>query len=670
MRSLTCRLVFAAAPVLAVSIFSLAGPARAQDGVWESVGPHGGSIVSLTVAPGDARVLYSGTLSGQVFRSANAGASWTDVTGDFPPASIADLEVDPRNPSKAYAAVCAAESTTTPAEGGLFRTTDAGASWSLVEGLDVCQVLDLAIDPRNPARLFAGTVSGLYRSDDGGTSWRAQTGPPLWTTVTAVLFDPSAPGTLYALDDEKGFVKSSNGGATWKASNRGLPTPRQRLSGLTVSTDGPKTLYLRTSGDDVPLYRSLDGGGTWSPAASGLGTRNVYGLAAGASPPRVYAATNDGVFRSTDRGRTWKAPAVGTAFASVRVLAVPPGATAVVHAGNVHGLFKSADRGATWVDANDGLPTLSIQKVLIAPSNEEALYARPELPGLLVSLDGGATWSQEGPGTGDRELTMAVHPKEPRTAFAAGVEGGIWRTTNAGASWRRLPPAGGCLSMIELAIDPQTPANLYAGGFSDPACTPQTAPPCNGVRSTDGGLSWSCMPDFPRGSAVQSFAIAPSQPSTLYAGTTSPTLQPVLKTVDGGRIWSPSSGGLQQPSVYTVAVSPEDPRAVYALSQDGLARSADGAATWTPVRGGLPAGAHLASLVIAPSDPSVLYVVAVGASAEDPLLFQSTDRGATWSPLSGEGLPAGPIPSLQVSPRDPRTVYAATRGGVYRVRVR
>ncbi len=642
---------FLCSAVLAFLLLAAAAPGHSQEGRWELLGPFGTEMSALTVAPSNSRVLYAGTRDGKVYRSANAGASWRDVTGDFPPGRpVDDLEVDPRNPAKAYAVVCDPEYYDKPAVGGLFRTVNAGQSWELLDSLDQCQVNDVAINPRNPAKIVAGTVFGLYQSTNGGTSWRAHAGNPRWSNVTTVRFDPLTPGTVYAIDSEAGFVRSTNGGAAWTVRNSGLPDQRPPLIGLTVSTGGPRTLFLQTlSLHDAPLYRSLDGGLSWSPAARGLGGRMVNDMAAGASPSRIYAATQDGLFISVNQGRNWQAAATPLRFP--KLLAVPAGG-AVIHAADAQGLLKSTNRGLTWEETNRGLPPLWVDGLTIAPANDDVLYASVG----MHSLDGGATWSRDG----NAAQVLAVHPQFPRVALGSG-EGGIWKTRDAAATWRKLATLE-CLTIRNIVIDPQTPANLYALGDFRIGCAP--TPVCGNLKSTDEGVSWSCMEDLPQN--VSAFRIAPSQPSTLYAFGGHP-FQQIFKTVNGGLSWEVVND-LGQTFASGLSVSSEDPDTLYAVVDRVLSRSTDGGVTWSPLTG-LPAGPDF-NVVLAPSDASVLYAHSDGTGF-GRFLYRSTDAGASWAPLSQDGLPSGGafqlLQGLRVSPTDPEILFAVTQGGIYRL---
>lgn len=639
------RPLFPAAASVALLLASV-GPALSLDGRWESLGPYGAEITALAAAPSNARVLYAGTNLGKIYRSGNAGASWTEVTGDFPlNLPVDDLEIDPRNPAKAYAVVCSPEYYDRPAVGGLFKTVNGGQSWDFVESLGQCQVNDVAIDPRNPQKILAATVFGLYQSTNGGTTWRQQGGNPRLDNVTNLTFDPLTPGVVYAIDYELGFLRSTNGGSTWTVRNTGLPPAGYRqFTGLTVSAGGPKTLFLHLLGFNFPpVYRSLDGGLTWAPASRGLPRGYIYDMVAAPAPQRFYAANQNGLFVSANQGKTWQA--MNTPLLAPRRLAVSSSGGAIYAADSL-GLQKSVDGGAKWVDANRGLPPLWVNTLFVAPSSENVLYAMG-----MHSLNGGAQWVRNG---GSAPI-LAVHPSQPRVVFAAG-EGSLWKSRDAGTTWMELADLG-CLVPNRLVIDPRTPSNLYA--ITAPFGCP-SIPPCRNLRSVDSGATWSCMEDLPE--YVSALAIAPSASSTLYA-VGSPN-QRIFKTIDGGISWQAvhDLGGV---FVAGLAVSPEDPDQLWATLSYAPSWSTDGGVTWSPT----PGLARDFVVVPAPSNASVLYAYA--ELNYERIVLRSTDAGTTWFPVSQEGLPTGPTARFQrlsVSPSDPETLFAATQVGLYRLR--
>ncbi len=651
------RPLFCAAALTAVLLAS-ARPALAEDTSdhrWEPLGPYGGELNALAVAPSNPRVLYAGTRTGRIYRSTSSGASWRDVTGGFPlNRPVDDIEVDPRNPARAYAVVCDPEYYDKPAVGGLWATVDGGQSWDLVESLGQCQVNDIAIDPRNPSKILAGTVFGFYESTNGGTTWRQRGGNPRLGNVTTVKFDPQTAGAVYAIDYDDGFLRSTNGGSTWTVRNNGL-IDQQRLNGLSISVAGPKTLFVHFSSFHWgPIYRSLDGGLTWSSASRGLppgppgGSLYVTDIAAAAAPQRFYASTYSGLFVSVNQGRTWQAAA--SPLRQPRRLAVPGGGE-VMYAADAEGLLKSVDRGLTWVEINRGLSPLWTDSMIVAPSSEDVLY----LSSARHSVDGGVTWSRNGGGI----QVLAVHPQRPRVALGATL-GSVWRTLDAGATWLKISSLG-CLVPQTLVIDPETPTNVYLTSDAPIECG--GAPPCASLRSSDGGVTWSCMQDLPQ--RIGTLKIAPSQPSTLYAIGGYP-VQQLLKTVNGGISWQVVKD-LGSAFLFGISVSPDDPDRLYATLDRVTSTSSDGGATWSPLAG-LPSEA----VVVPSSEPSVLYSYAYEyVGGERLILSRSLDDGASWSPVSQTGLPTGAFTRIQrliVSPIDSSTLFAATQAGTYRFR--
>ncbi len=647
-------LLCAAASIAALLVSTQPALADGSEHRWEPLGPYGAEMSALAVAPSNARVLYAGTWTGRVYRSVNSGASWRDVTGGFPlHRPVNDIEVDPRNPAKAYAVVCDPEYHDKPAVGGLWATADGGQSWDLVESLGQCQVNDVAIDPRNPLKILAGTVRGFYQSTNGGTTWRQMGVNAGLENVTTVKFDPQTAGAVYAIDYDAGFARSTNGGTSWTVRNNGL-IDQQRLNGLSISVAGPKTLFVHFSSFHWgPIYRSLDGGLTWSSASRGLppgppgGSLYVTDIVAAAAPQRFYASTYSGLFVSANQGKTWQA--VPTPLRQPRRLAIPGGGQ-VMYVGDAQGLLKSVDRGLTWVEINRGLPPLQTDSLIVAPSSEDVLYLSSE----RHSVDAGVTWSRDG----DAHV-MAVHPSRPRVALGA-VAGGVGRSRDAGATWLKISSLG-CLVPQSIEIDPETPTNVYLTADAPIECG--GAPPCASLRSSDGGVTWSCMGDLPQ--RIGTLKIAPSQPSTLYAIGGYP-VQQIFKTVNGGISWQ-AVKDLNGIFVFGLSVSPDDPDRLYATLDRVTSTSTDGGATWSPLAG-LPSEA----VVVPSSEPSVLYAYAYEyVGGERLILSKSLDAGASWSPVSLTGLPSGPgtrIQRLVVSPVDPSTLFAATQAGIYRLR--
>ena len=650
---------------------SLAQAAPVAGERWSPVGPQGGTITALVVAPGTRRTLYAGTDQGVVFRSDDAGATWTYASGAFPAARVAELEVDPSAPGTVYAAICLEQVEFGIKEGGIFKSTDGGRNWRpSSQGLAECVVLETALDPFDPSTLFAATVNGLFQSDDGGASWRRNPGFPVHPAsdvVTAVEFDPTTPGTLFAIHRQRGLHKSVDGGATWIALGSGLPAAARDLLGLEFDPRAPGTVYLNAfdarqvpNPAIAPVYRSTDGGATWVPAADGLGGRLVADLAVPRDASVLYAATADGVFRSQDGGRHWTAPGPGAPGA--QVLAAPSFAADIVYAGApLHGVFKSTDGGGSWRAVNRGLTGLRVDALAIAPSNPAVLYAVARGQNVLRSDDGGATWQPAHGGLPVEPFVLAVDPRDPRTAFASQYAGAIWKTTNGGASWRLTTGVEtSCVLPLAIVFDPRRSRTLYTAGFRVPC--PLFPDVCQGFKSTDGGESWTCMDDLV--DEYFSLAVDPADPARLFLGG----MSEILTSADAGGSWTGSGPGVHTGVfVGSLAIPPGGGGAtgvIYAGTASGLYRRAGG--VWSRIARPLFPGP--AQVAAAPSNPAVLYGLAsVRAAPHDARLYRSPNGGATSRRVTLEGLPLERVASVIVDPARPRVVYTLTRAGIYRL---
>ena len=275
------------------------------------------------------------------------------------------LVIDPSNPATLYVGTI---------EGGVFKSSNGGASWSASNtGLPSTDVHAMAIDPWNPATLYAGIDSGglfngvlngggVFESSNGGASWSASDTGLITTSDTAVFalaIDPSNPATLYAgKNDGSGVFKSSNAGANWSASNTGLPDPSSAgnsyVRALAIDRSNPATLYVGTA-FGYGVFKSTNGGATWSASNTGLTATEVLALAIDpVNPANLYAGTflegsSGGVFKSINGGASWIASSSGLTATQVNALAIDPSNPATLYAGTGSGtVFKSINGGASW----------------------------------------------------------------------------------------------------------------------------------------------------------------------------------------------------------------------------------------------------------------------------------------------------------------------------------
>lgn len=297
------------------------------------------------------------------------------------------------------------------------------------------------------------------------------------------------------------------------------------------------------------------------------------------NPNILYVATNDAVYKTRDGGQTWER-FPGFSARRVTTLSIDPQLPATVYAGTMgDAVYKSPDGGQHWLPHNVGLKehVSFVNQFVFHPIDNEVLYAATTV-GAFYSKDGGREWEERMTGMKEVHIvvTLAIHPTNPRILYA-GTTGGAYRSTDGAATWQKINNglipdevlnASMALGINQLAIDPSDPDTVYAGTT-------------NGLfRTTNQGAEWerigTAMPD----QFISSLLIHPSDPSVLYIGGPAG----VWKSTDRGATWHAVNQGLGSLNIRTIAMSPRDPRLLYAgTNGSGLYRSPDGGASWTPL---------------------------------------------------------------------------------------
>lgn len=281
--------------------------------------------------------------------------------------------------------------------------------------------------------LYAGTtVGGLYRSKDGGAHWSLVEGALAGLFVSALAVDPTPPATLYAGTNGAGVFRSAGGDPPWAESNDGLAN--LFVEALVVDPETPGVAFAATDGG---VFRTLDGGKSWRPFREGLTDPIVTSLVV--VPGVLYAGTRaSGVFRR-DRGEPKWAGGRNLGRAAVRGLAVHPSAPATLYAATGTGIFRSTNAGETWSPANVGLTSMSILALAIDPASPARLYAATS-DGLFRSSSGGADWSSVDTGSSGSLFNSIIF--DGGGAVLVGGEGAVARSAD-GKSWtsvKLLPP--------------------------------------------------------------------------------------------------------------------------------------------------------------------------------------------------------------------------------------
>jgi hypothetical protein len=328
---------------------------------------------------------------------------------------------------------------------GAASTAQAGVNVWTSHGPFTVQVYALAIDPTTPSTLYVSMYDvGVFKSIDAGRTWDT-TGPLLVGDAWALAIDPITPSTLYAATTYV-VSRSSDSGASWQGQNSGLNTCS--LSALAINPLTPSILYVAALYHDDSgcggLFKSVDGGLTWTAADAGL---PPAGLHPSGGPASVAALAIDPVTPTTLYA------GIGGGFPAVEG----------------QGVFKSIDAGVTWFAANAGFPpSTCVSAVAVDPLVPSTLYAASggifcgAGRGVFKSTDAGATWNATGL-TNASVSALAIDPTVPSTLYAGAYDDGVFKSTDAGATWDALNAGLTNTLVAALAIDPLTPSRLYAG---------------------------------------------------------------------------------------------------------------------------------------------------------------------------------------------------------------
>ncbi|MFY9611076.1 MAG: hypothetical protein WAU45_21000 [Blastocatellia bacterium] len=335
----------------------------------------------------------------------------------------------------------------------------------------------------------------------------------------------------------------------------------------------------------------------------------------------------------------------GPEGAAIRVLAIAPSNPNIVYAVTDHGgLFKTTDGGESWNGTGSALPQpFSPQALVVDPSNPNAVYYADHL-GVFKSTDGGASWSNTAL-EGDVSK-LAIDPVTPATLYALGRL--VFKSTDGGASWSDtgLPDASN-LSLDALAIDPVNTNTIYTSASCGRGCGDGGL-----FKSTDGGKSWESKSTMFSASPARILGVLEidaSNTTNIYAGT----VLGVFKSTDGGTNWIVSNIGLDGTGpVNSLAIDPSDSKTVYAGTYIGVFKSSNGGKSWD--RAGLP---PTRAIAFAPGN--ILFAGTEGG------VFKSTDGAASWGAINTR-LGRALVNSLAIHPGDPNVIYAGTNSGLFR----
>ena len=651
---------------------------------WRNVGPHRAS--RTRAAAGHAShpyTFYMAAVNGGVWKTTDAGRTWKPIFDDQPTGSIGTIAIAPSNPNVIY--VGSGEGLHRPdlsTGDGVYKSTDAGATWTRLGLRDAQQIPNLAIDPKNPDRLFVAALGhpygpneerGIYRSLDGGRTFEKVLSKDENTGGNDVDIDPLNPSVVYATMWEErqgpwensvwagtngGIFKSTDGGTTWKPLTNGLPTVVQ--ANVAISPANPKRIYAAVAGYDAP------------------GTSDARGTA--------------GIYRSDDSGESWTritadprpAGRIGGGDLPMPI-PHPKNEDVVLMASTVS--WKSVDGGKTWAAFKGAPGGEDYQNGWINPDNPDIILLAAD-QGAVVTINGGDTWSSwYNQPTGQFYHVSADNAFPYRICSGQQENGSVCVSSrgNYGAISARDWLPVGVDEYGFVAPDPLNPDIVY-GGRNVTRFDRRT-----GQVSVVGPLGGRGGGIGPQGNfrQVRTMPVIFSEVDkrTLFFANNH-----LWKTSDGGAQWTKISPDLTrqaweipksvgkyatQPSaqptprgvIYTVAPSYQDINRIWVGTDDGLIHvTADGGATWKDVTP--PAVGPWAKVSVMDAgrfSPLTAYAAINTLRLDDlrPHILRTHDGGKTWTEIVN-GLPAGEtVNAVREDPRRKGLLFAGTERAVY-----
>ncbi|MGC1380119.1 MAG: hypothetical protein WA814_03735 [Candidatus Baltobacteraceae bacterium] len=670
-----------AAPPLAAAGASSPSEQLTSKLTWRSIGPFiGGRSVAIAGVPSNPNLFYMGGVEGGIWKSTDYGQHWTNISdGQLPGVAspIGALAVAPSNANVIYAGTGEADIRGDFDTGdGVYKSTDAGKTWSYAGLRDTHMIAKIAVDPRDPNVAYAASMGhvfkanperGIFKTTDGGKSWRKVLFVDENTGGIDLAMNPRDPRVLYA--------------AMWQA---------QRVP-----------WKLTSGGPGSGLYKTVDGGTHWTKISTNpgfaAGTLGKIGVSVAAGNPRVVWATvqarDGGIFRSTDGGATWKhvnnqMKLRQRAFYYTAIFADPTNPM-VAYAPEVDAIFKTKDGGKTFSELD--LPHGDNHIIWINPHDPKILLAGNDGGG-TVSVDGGDNWSSERNQPTGQFYHVALDDQFPFHVFGASQDEGAFEgpsaTTYGGVPENQWYPVALGESTF-VAPEPGSPFVTYGSGYYSAFVRLD--------RITGEAKNVSpfprYMPGAPSGETQYRFGwthpifFSPANPHELLVAA-----QVVFSSLDHGQTWSvispdltrndpstegPSGGPVDNdqtgaetfPDIASLAASPLDANVLWAGSADGLVHvTTDHGARWslvTPPQ--LPQWAQISSIEPSHSEKGTAYLSASRFMWDDyhPYVYETTDYGAHWTTLTG-GIPADQyVFTIRQDPREPRLLFAGTRSTVY-----
>jgi hypothetical protein len=632
---------------------------------WSGNSNASGRVVCVAPHPTDPSICYIASASGGIWKTTTGGLTWSPITDELASLNHGYVTIDPNNTSTIYAGT--GEYTTGSTGDGLFRSLDAGVTWSRVATTAQVgtQITGIVIPPGTPNTIYVSGNSGLYRSQDGGATWSQR----LSSSISSMAMSPTNPNLLLAGRDGDSIYRTINGGNSFTklTSTHGLPTSGVGRIVLSFApSDGTIAYAAIASGSNLlGFYRSSNSGFNWTQKTA---TPNFpspqawYDLCVGVSrtdPNIVFAGGVDkryataGMIRTTDGGDTWVDVSQGTLGGQLHPdhHFITQGPDGTLWAANDGGVWTSTNLGDSWTNRNANLAVTQNYTIALHPTNINRMATGTQDNGTIWRTSDAFVWPQIGAGDGGF-LAYDFNAPDSRMYFTY-VYLTVYRRTG-GTTTITGPWSGDSVNFIApLVMDPNN-SNTLLGGTT------------RLWRNTSAATSssWTAISttSVVGGDAIDAIAVAPGFSNTIYVGG----FARMGVTTDTGANWSSrtTSNGLPTATITDIVINPTNRAEAYisadTSSGSRVMQTTDFGATWTNRTSSLVTGVRGLALAIDWASPNRALYLGTGAG-----VYYSLNNGASWQ-KDGTDLPNVNIGDLAIDTVR-RTLTAATYGrGVWR----
>jgi photosystem II stability/assembly factor-like uncharacterized protein len=650
--------------------------AMVQALTWRNIGPHrGGRVTTVAGFPNNTQRYLMGATGGGVWETTDAGGTWTNISdGFFHTGSIGAIAVAPSDPNVIYVGTGEApvRGVMTSSGDGVYKSTDGGKTWKNIGLAPTLHISRIHVHPKDADLVYvaaqgspyaANPERGVYRSKDGGMTWELVHHVSDLAGVSDLAMDLSNPRILYAAywyhqrlpwkvisgGEDSGIYKSTDGGDTWTELTEGLPEGLMGKIGIAVSPADPSRVWAMIEAEQSGLYRSDDGGESWQMINGNtlLTGRPWYYMHVTADPvdPETVYVMNAPLMKSTDGGRSFRP--VPTPHSDNHALWIHPENNKVMINGNDGGANISYNGGQTW-STQGNQPTAQFYRVNADNRFPYYVYGGQQDNTTVAiksqTFDGGIDADDFYPVGGGESAFVAFDRDNPRYVYAGTILGLIDEYD------QETERAKNVQAHTYFGLGNRADEMKYRFNWNAPIAVSQHNPEViyHGahklLRSTNRGIDWTeISPDLTRNDSTK-----------LGNG--------------GGPLTNEGAGGEVYNTLMYIAESPHDPQVIWTGADDGLVHvTRDGGENWTKVSPDSWPEGMANAIEVSPHDPGTAYVAYARYKLNDfkPYIFKTTDYGQTWQSIT-TGIPADAhVRVVREDPARRGLLYAGTKQGVY-----